>query len=251
MANKIQYSDSEPTISPVLNVHLDSEGNVIQIEDPEENITMPCLNDYCISQEDYLNMIEEYVKPSTFEWIIVMMYGMVFVMGVGGNFLVCFAVWRNIHMRTVTNLFIVNLALADVMVCLICLPATVIGDVTETWFMGSVMCKIIQYLQVGPLKNVFRFRLKIAHHKNLYLGKDLGHFWLGYYKDAGTPATYCSPTRYCLYFPAFSKVNTRSIPPLPTYGSIWVVLWLLFFRSAPCTFPQRKSNLLGAISGSP
>ncbi len=148
MANKIQYESSEPTISPVLNVHLDAEGNAIQIED-EENTTMPCLNDYCISQEDYLSMIEDYVKPSTFEWIIVVMYGMVFVMGVGGNFLVCFAVWRNIHMRTVTNLFIVNLALADIMVCLICLPATVIGDVTETWFMGSVMCKIIQYLQVS------------------------------------------------------------------------------------------------------
>ena len=51
-------------------------------------------------------------------------------------------------MRTVTNYFIVNLALADFMVCLICLPPTVIGDVTETWYMGNVMCKIVQYLQV-------------------------------------------------------------------------------------------------------
>ncbi len=40
-------------------------------------------------------------------------------------------------------------------------------------------------------------------------------------------------------------------PPVPIYGSIWVVLWLLFFRSAPSTFPQRTGHLFGAISGSP
>ena len=43
--------------------------------------------------------------------------------------------------------------------------------------------------------------------------------------------------------------NTRSIPPVPTYGSISVVLWLLFFRYTPSTFPQRTGHLLGAISG--
>lgn len=43
----------------------------------------------------------------------------------------------------------VNLAVADFMVCFICLPPTVLDDVTETWFMGSVMCKIVKYLQVS------------------------------------------------------------------------------------------------------
>ncbi len=41
-------------------------------------------------------------------------------------------------------------------------------------------------------------------------------------------------------------INTRSFPPVPAFGSIWVVLWLLFFRSAPSTFPQRRGYLLGA-----
>ena len=83
------------------------------------------------------------------------------VLGLVGNFLVCFAVWRNPHMRTVTNYFIVNLALADFMVCLICLPPTVIGDVTETWYMGNVMCKIVQYLQVSQY--VFFYYTACSH----------------------------------------------------------------------------------------
>lgn len=64
--------------------------------------------------------------------------------------LVCFAVWKNRHMRTVTNYFIVNLSFADVLVTIICLPASLVVDITETWFFGNTLCKIVPYLQVGP-----------------------------------------------------------------------------------------------------
>lgn len=63
--------------------------------------------------------------------------------------LVCFAVWKNRHMRTVTNYFIVNLSFADVLVTIICLPASLVVDITETWFFGNTLCKIVPYLQVG------------------------------------------------------------------------------------------------------
>ncbi|EPY83025.1 orexin receptor type 2 [Camelus ferus] len=60
---------------------------------------------------------------------------------------VCVAVWKNHHMRTVTNYFIVNLSLADVLVTITCLPATLVVDITETWFFGQSLCKVIPYLQ--------------------------------------------------------------------------------------------------------
>ena len=64
------------------------------------------------------------------------------------SFSVCFAVWKNQHMRTVTNYFIVNLSFADVLVTLICLPASLVVDITETWFFGNALCKVVPYLQV-------------------------------------------------------------------------------------------------------
>lgn len=64
-----------------------------------------------------------------------------------GNALVCIAVYTNHTMRTVTNIFIVNLAVADFFVILFCLPPTVVWDVTETWFMGKAMCKVVIYFQ--------------------------------------------------------------------------------------------------------
>ncbi|KAH0503059.1 Orexin receptor type 1 [Microtus ochrogaster] len=60
---------------------------------------------------------------------------------------VCLAVWRNHHMRTVTNYFIVNLSLADVLVTAICLPASLLVDITESWLFGHALCKVIPYLQ--------------------------------------------------------------------------------------------------------
>ncbi len=37
----------------------------------------------------------------------------------------------------------------------------------------------------------------------------------------------------------------------PTYGCAWVVLWLLFFRSAPSTFPDTWSTFKGPFRGVP
>lgn len=108
-----------------------------------------CSNDYCLSDEDYLAMIEAYIFPSTSEWILISLFAVTFFIGMVGNFLVCFAIWRNRTMRTVTNIFIVNLAMSDLTVIIVCLPPTLLSDVTETWFMGLAMCKIALYLMVS------------------------------------------------------------------------------------------------------
>lgn len=121
----------------------------------EENRTTAsqenCTNDYCIDDKDYLGMIEDHIFPSSYEWGLISMHAVVFVVGLVGNALVCTAVYRNHSMRTVTNYFIVNLALADFMVILFCLAPTVIWDVTETWFMGEKLCKIVLYIQVSVI----------------------------------------------------------------------------------------------------
>lgn len=108
-----------------------------------------CTNDYCISDEDYLELMVEHIFPKLSDWVLIAMHSVVFVVGLTGNALVCMAVYRNHSMRTVTNYFIVNLAVADLLVLLICLPPSVLWDVTETWFLGLKLCKAVPYLQVS------------------------------------------------------------------------------------------------------
>ncbi|KAL5022392.1 hypothetical protein ScPMuIL_001547, partial [Solemya velum] len=80
-------------------------------------------------------------------WIFIVLFLNAFVFGLIGNFLVCYVIWKNNHLRTVTNSFLMNLAVADFMVILICLPPTLTHHITESWFLGGAMCKIVGYIQ--------------------------------------------------------------------------------------------------------
>lgn len=81
--------------------------------------------------------------------ILVILHMSVFITGLIGNALVCLSVYRNKSLQTVTNYYIVNLAVADFLVILICLPPTVYWDLTLTWNFGLVLCKLVLYLQVS------------------------------------------------------------------------------------------------------
>lgn len=56
-------------------------------------------------------------------------YLIVFIVGLIGNSFVIAVVFRAPRMRTVTNYFIVNLALADILVICFCLPATLMSNI--------------------------------------------------------------------------------------------------------------------------
>ncbi|KAE9526773.1 hypothetical protein AGLY_013421 [Aphis glycines] len=67
-------------------------------------------------------------------------YTMVFLVGLVGNLLVVSVVCRSPRMRNVTNYFIVNLAVADILVLVFCLPATLLSNIyVHTW---PVLCTV-------------------------------------------------------------------------------------------------------------
>jgi hypothetical protein len=146
MEEFLDFNDEDPSESNVTRLLAEAGGNMSASIPPQN-----CSNDYCVSDEDYIAMIEEHIFPMPYEWVLIALHTIVFVIGLMGNVLVCMAVYQNSSMRTVTNIYIVNLACADFMVILFCLPPTVLWDVTETWFLGSALCKIILFVQVFNL----------------------------------------------------------------------------------------------------
>ena len=76
-----------------------------------------------------------------------LLYLAIFVIGVCGNLLVCLAVVRNSHMKNVTNLFIVNLAVSDIVMCLFAVPFTPLSSFTGQWYFGDVFCKLFPFSQ--------------------------------------------------------------------------------------------------------
>ena len=62
-----------------------------------------------------------------------------FVVGMSGNWLVVYAVFRARKMRTVTNIYLLNLAIGDILYLMSTIPNT--SYWTNYWPFGDFMCK--------------------------------------------------------------------------------------------------------------
>lgn len=78
----------------------------------------------------FIPEMELYYRHSiTMTAVYCVAYFIVFIVGLIGNSFVVAVVFRMPRMRTVTNYFIVNLALADILVIVFCLPATLMSNI--------------------------------------------------------------------------------------------------------------------------
>lgn len=80
-------------------------------------------------------------------FIFISFYIIIFTLGLFGNFLVCFVVARQRTMQTVTNFFITNLAIADIFLCLFCVPLTPTYSFLQRWIFGKFLCQFVAFLQ--------------------------------------------------------------------------------------------------------
>ncbi|XP_065088799.1 neuropeptide F receptor [Ochlerotatus camptorhynchus] len=85
--------------------------------------------------------------------ILIFLYSILIIFGATGNSLVVMAVARKPQMRTARNMFIVNLAVSDLLLCLVTMPLTLVEILTKFWPMGRLplLCKSIGTLQATSI----------------------------------------------------------------------------------------------------
>lgn len=91
-----------------------------------------------LDNETYSPVIPAYTRTASMVFCIIIM-----CLGVIGNVMVPIVIFKTKDMRNSTNIFLVNLSVADLMVLLVCTP-TVLVEVNskpETWVLGEEMCK--------------------------------------------------------------------------------------------------------------
>ena len=81
------------------------------------------------------------------EIIIIVVFTIMIVFGALGNGLVCTVVIKNAHMRTPRNIFIINLAISDLTLCLFTQPLNLYRLLNVQWHLGAFMCKFSGMLQ--------------------------------------------------------------------------------------------------------
>lgn len=89
----------------------------------------------------------DYIHNRGVQSFFILIYVLIFVMGVFGNVLVCFVVFRNKVMQSVTNLFITNLALSDILLCILAVPFTPSYTFLRRWIFGTILCHLVPYAQ--------------------------------------------------------------------------------------------------------
>ena len=104
------------------------------------NSTEEDYSEYCDQPQKWINDIPVQLGFS-------LLYLIIFCLGFFGNLLVIVAVMRQRQMKTVTNLFILNLAFSDVVMCLFAVPFTPIASFSGRWLFGEVLCILFPFSQ--------------------------------------------------------------------------------------------------------
>ncbi|KAM8898951.1 neuropeptide Y receptor Y2, like isoform 3-T7 [Spinachia spinachia] len=90
---------------------------------------------------------EDPIKLLSVQVVLILAYSTIIVLGVLGNSLVIYVIYRFKTLRTVTNFFIANLAVADLLVNTLCLPFTLVYTLQGEWKFGSTLCFLLPYAQ--------------------------------------------------------------------------------------------------------
>lgn len=90
---------------------------------------------------------DDIIDNKVVQALFFILYTAIFVLGIFGNVLVCYVVFRNKAMQTVTNLFITNLALSDILLCVLAVPFTPLYTFLGKWVFGKIICHLVPYAQ--------------------------------------------------------------------------------------------------------
>ena len=91
---------------------------------------------------DRLHSSELLKRAQHLVWIEAIFLAIVNVMAISGNISVCYAVYRNQRLRSVSNMFIVALAVSDLLISFSCMPLSVATLVQSRWIFGTTVCQL-------------------------------------------------------------------------------------------------------------
>ncbi|KAK0168048.1 hypothetical protein PV327_001888 [Microctonus hyperodae] len=106
------------------------------------------------SEKNDDSICDNFLSPSSvlatiwFQATIYFLYCTIFIVALLGNLLVCYVVCNSPRMKTVTNYFIVNLAVGDILMTLFCIPTSFVSTlILQHWPFGPEMCPSVNYSQ--------------------------------------------------------------------------------------------------------
>jgi len=85
--------------------------------------------------------------PASIRSTFTVFYVVIMLLAVSGNTTTVLVIAVNREMRTVTNIFLLSLAISDALIAVINMPVQLVFYLQNEWTMGEAMCKFSPYLQ--------------------------------------------------------------------------------------------------------
>ncbi|XP_068583476.1 neuropeptide Y receptor type 2 [Cebidichthys violaceus] len=156
--------------------------NTTQVEDSQLGLNSSnCCSTVGAIKNGVFQKLDDSTKLVGVQAILILAYSTIILLGVIGNSLVIYVVFRFKTLRTVTNFFIVNLAVADLLVNTLCLPFTLVYTLEVEWKLGQVLCFLLPFAQ-GIAVHVSTITLNvialdrhrtIVYHMETKISKDM------------------------------------------------------------------------------
>ncbi|XP_078611698.1 QRFP-like peptide receptor [Branchiostoma floridae x Branchiostoma japonicum] len=134
---------------------------------------------------------------------LITLYGLSFLVGVVVNFLVLYVILTEKHMHSVANVYIVNLAVCDLLVLFLCIPMNMGREIYRNYIYGEVICKFFPYMQAVAVSS------SVLSHTAISLDR--------YY-------VICKPLQ--------SRARSVKKSTMPVLCSIWVIATIIMFPLA-------------------
>lgn len=109
----------------------------------------------------FSHVLQEYqhdqlILTETRNLVLVTLYVASFLIATTANTLALLTFFRYRHMRQLPNTLLITLAVADLLVALVCMPMAIGNYTYKLWIFGELMCKLSHYLQaVAVTSSIF------------------------------------------------------------------------------------------------
>lgn len=104
----------------------------------------------------YLNYLVPEQFSSELKTFLIVIYSVIMTGALIGNLLVIIVILANKAMRTVTNMFLVSLAVSDTLIAGWNIPIQLGYYIHSEWTLGEFLCKMSSYLQaVSVMASIF------------------------------------------------------------------------------------------------
>ncbi|RWS05097.1 neuropeptide F receptor-like protein [Dinothrombium tinctorium] len=99
---------------------------------------LPKLNEYFGSEK---------IFNSEEEALIILIYILLSILGVISNLFIMYVIFKLKKLGTAVNMLVINLNLSDILLCVVCMPITLVQILRRHWSFGLLICKSVAFVQ--------------------------------------------------------------------------------------------------------